>query len=248
MMPTRRRIPIVGWPGILAAACGTHRGDSPCVRTLFEGVKRYEATKRARYSERFAALANGQEPDAMFITCSDSRVVPSLVALADPGELFVVRNVANLVAPSGDVETGDTSAAAAVWYALEVLNIKELVVCGHSGCGGMKALLGPPPPSQVLRRWLAPAARAVETWRENGPLDPYLDDHDQLSQVATLQQIENLETHDCVRARVESGNLRLHAWWFDIPAARLLGYSHREERYVPILAALDTLESCAAAE
>jgi len=216
------------------------------VRSLLEGVKRYETTKRTRYSARFAALANGQEPIALFITCSDSRVVPSLVSLANPGELFVVRNIANIVPPSSTSEASDASVASAVWYALEVLKIKDVIVCGHSGCGGIKALLGDPPPFRPLERWLAPAARAVELWRERGPLDATFPDFDQVSQISTLQQLENLETHDHVHARVATGELRLHAWWFDIPTARLLAHSKQSGRYVPIMEAFSELEASAA--
>ncbi|MBX3224297.1 MAG: carbonic anhydrase [Labilithrix sp.] len=198
-------------------------------------MKRYEATKRRRYSSRFAALASGQEPLALFITCSDSRIVPSLLALSDPGQLFVVRNVANLVPPHvPDAEASDVSVSSAVWYALEVLKIREVIVCGHSGCGGVQALLSGNPPAP-LKRWLAPAASAVDAWRERGPLDPSYADNDQLSQVSTLTQVRNLETYDHVRARVEAGEVRLHAWWFDIPSARLLAYSKESNRYVPIL-------------
>ncbi|MBX3211437.1 MAG: carbonic anhydrase [Labilithrix sp.] len=207
------------------------------MRSLLEGVKRYETTKRARYSSRFAKLASGQEPLALFITCSDSRVVPSLIALSDPGELFVVRNVANLVPPHvAGVECPDTSVSSAVWYALEVLEIRDVVVCGHSGCGGIKALRAGAPPAP-LERWLAHGERSLEAWRAKGPLDASLTDDDQLSQVSALQQLANLETHDHVRARVESGVVRLHAWWFDIPSARLLAYSRAANRYVPILEA-----------
>ena len=212
----------------------------PGVRSLLEGVKRYETMKRPRYSSRFAALANGQEPLALFITCSDSRVVPSLISLADPGELFVVRNVANLVPPNvPNAENADASVASAVWYALEVLKIRDVVVCGHSGCGGVKALLAPPPPSVALQRWLAPAASAVDAWRKHGPLDASFADHDQLSQISTLVQLDNLKSHDHVRARVEAGDVRLHAWWFDIPTARLLAYSKAADRYVSIMEAND---------
>ena len=176
------------------------------MRSLLEGVKRYETTKRTRYSSRFAALANGQEPLALFITCSDSRVVPSLISLADPGELFVVRNVANLVPPnmaSGEGgESGDASVTAAVWYALEVLKIRDVVVCGHSGCGGVKALLGPPPPSAALRRWLAPAASAVDAWRKHGPLNPSFAEHDQLSQDLDAHPARQpRDARPCPRAR-----------------------------------------------
>ena len=207
------------------------------MRSLLDGVRRYETTKRTRYSERFAALANGQEPAALFITCSDSRVVPSLIALADPGQLFVVRNVANLVPaqPAPGVEPTDASVASAVWYAREVLEIRDVIVCGHSGCGGVKAMLAPPPPSPALRRWLEPGAQTVAKWKKEGPLDPDFEDFDQLSQLSTLQQLTNLQTHDHARARVQAGKVKLHAWWFDIPSGRLLAHSDKNGRYVPIL-------------
>lgn len=209
------------------------------MRSLIEGIKRYEKAQRPRLSATFAALANGQTPHALYIGCADSRVVPNLVASAEPGELFVVRNVANLVPPArAEGKVDDASVAAAVWYALEVLEIRDVIVCGHSGCGGVRALLAPPLPSETLRQWLTPAARAVELWRERGPLDSSFADDDQLSQISTLQQLENLKTHDHVRARVEAGDVRLHAFWFDISTGRLLAYSKGANRYVPVLEAL----------
>jgi carbonic anhydrase len=220
---------------------GTYREARRFVRSLVEGIKRYETAQRPRLSATFAALANGQKPEALFITCADARIVPNLVASAEPGELFVVRNVANLVPPANG-PTEDASVASAVWYALEVLNIRDVIVCGHSSCGGVQALLAPPPPSATLQRWLAPATRAVELWRERGPLDPSFADHDQLSQVSTLHQLDNLRTHEHVRARLDAGNVRLHAWWFDIPSGQLLAYSKAAGRYVPALEALEALD------
>ncbi|MBX3187478.1 MAG: carbonic anhydrase [Labilithrix sp.] len=206
------------------------------MKTLVEGLERYEQQTREKYRDRFAALADGQAPLAMLITCADSRLVPNLVASAEPGELFIVRNVANLVPAAredGD-EAEHCSVTAAVWYALEVLGVRNVVVCGHSGCGGMKAALAPePPPSPALRRWLALASGSVETWRTKGPLDSTLAEHDQLSQIATRQQVANLETHSFVRERVARGDVRLYAWWFDIGAGRMLAYSEKDGRYVP---------------
>ncbi|HVJ90529.1 MAG TPA: carbonic anhydrase [Labilithrix sp.] len=219
------------------------------MRSILDGVRRFETTERPRYQAKFAKLAHGQEPHALFITCADSRVVPNLVASADPGELFVVRNVANLVPPPADSESGgDSSVASAIWYALEVLNIRDVVVCGHSGCGGIRALLGPPPPSAALRRWLAPAAAALEIWRERGALDPSFAEDDQVSQISTLQQLSHLQSYEHVQARVASGDVRLHAWWFDIPSSRLLAYSNECGRYIPVMDALGIGPTAAAAE
>lgn len=215
------------------------------MRNLIEGVKRYESTKRAGYRSRFAALAQGQEPQALFITCADSRVVPSLIALSDPGDIFVVRNIANLVPAADDP---DASVAAAVYYALEVLQIRDVIVCGHSGCGGMKAALGGALHEPSLARWIAPVRRSVEALRAQGPLDATLPEHDQLSQLSALQQLDNLRSHAHVRARLETGDVRLHAWWFDISAGRLLAHSADAGRFVPAVDATELQYTASAAE
>ncbi|MDB4943572.1 MAG: uncharacterized protein JWP97_3106 [Labilithrix sp.] len=213
-----------------ARRAGTVPAVSPDVQALIDGVKRYETIQQPRYQRRFAALADGQEPLALMLTCADSRVVPSLIALSNPGELFVVRNVANLVPPHG---SDDASVSSSVYYALEALDVRDIIVCGHSGCGGIKALLDPDAPPHV-KRWLGPGQPAVERWRAQGPLDASLQDFDQLSQISTLVQREHLMTHDFVRSRAEKNELRLHAWWFDITSGgRLLGYSEQERRFVP---------------
>lgn len=216
------------------------------MKSLIERIEHYERHHRPHYSERFAALAEGQAPLALFLTCADSRVVPNLVASADPGELFVVRNVANLVPPAPAAEHdggGDASVSSAVWYALEVLGVRHVVVCGHSGCGGVKALLADePPPSPALRRWLEAAAPALQRWKKLGAVEPSLAPHDHLSQFSTRHQLDNLMTHRFVRDRVERGDLELHAWWFDIPAGRMLAHSDRHGGYVPAVEALAALE------
>lgn len=217
------------------------------VQSLLDGVKRYETIEQPRYQRRFAALADGQQPLALFIGCSDSRVVPSLIALSNPGELFVVRNVANLVAPYAPDGGGDQSVSSAVFYALDVLKVRDVIVCGHSGCGGMKALLAPSLPTQ-LESWLAPGRRALDLWRAKGPLDASLSEADQLSQVSTLLQLENLATHDVVRERLARNEVRLHAWWFDIASGgTLLGYSKEAGRFVKATTAIreDALEHAA---
>ncbi|MGQ0506227.1 MAG: carbonic anhydrase [Myxococcaceae bacterium] len=202
------------------------------MKSLIEGLEHYEKVKRDEYRERFAALADGQNPLALFLTCADSRVVPNLVVSAGPGDLFVVRNVANLVPPAD--YTGDASVGSAVWYATDVLGVKDIIVCGHSGCGGMKALMSStPPPSASLRRWLAPAAAALDLWRQEGPYDPAYEQVDQLSQICTRHQLDNLRSHSFVKEREDRGELRLHAWWFDIKVGRMLAFSPPHRRYLP---------------
>jgi carbonic anhydrase len=215
------------------------------MRNLIKGIEQYEQLTRPRMTERFAELAHGQSPHALFLTCSDSRVVPTLVASAGPGELFVVRNVANQVPPSTPdaVDVGhDSSVSSAVCYALEVLGVKDVVVCGHSGCGGMKALLsdGPRPPS--IQKWLGPAAELVAEWRAVEAADGALPPWDRLSQFVTRRQLDNLMTYSFVKERVLRGEVRLHSWWFDISEGVMLGWSEATGTYVPALEALSERE------
>jgi carbonic anhydrase len=211
------------------------------VKTLIDGVRRYETFHRPRYEDRFAELAAGQEPLALFIGCADSRVVPHLVASSEPGDLFVVRNVANLVPPRcADGHASDASVASAVWYATEVLKVRDVIVCGHSSCGGMQALLADSPP-EMLRRWLAPAQESLDVWTKYGPYDASFAPVDQLSQIHTRLQLDHLRTYEHVSTRARRGDLRLHAWWFDIAQGRLLAFDEEMDRYMPAVEALARL-------
>lgn len=207
------------------------------MKTLLEGVRRYETFQRPRHAPRFANLAKGQNPLALFIGCADSRIDPSLVAAAEPGDLFVVRNVANLVSPR------DASVSSAVWYATEVLKVRDIIVCGHSSCGGMHAALGNAPPA--LQEWLAPAEVSVDVWTKYGPYDATYAPVDQLSQINARLQLDHLREFDHVRARLRRGDIRLHAWWFDIAEGQLMAFDEEEGRYVPAVEALARLASVA---
>ncbi len=161
-----------------------------------------------------------------------------MILSAGPGDVFVVRNIANLVPPHGHDEA--TSVAAAVWYATTVLQVTDIMVCGHSNCGGMKALLEmEKAPDVHLGRWLAIAKDARNAWLEGNVFDPTLPSVDQLSQTCTLHQLTNLRTHPSVAARVAEGKLNLHACWFDVADGSVRLYSEREGRYVPALPELE---------
>jgi carbonic anhydrase len=124
------------------------------------GIVEFREKQLPRYAEHFRELADGQSPNTLFITCADSRVAPNLLASTDPGELFTMRNVGNLVPPAtaDGLSTGDLSEASAIEYAVQVLKVANIVVCGHSGCGAMKALLAPGPRDDTpnLTAWLPP--------------------------------------------------------------------------------------------
>lgn len=172
---------------------------------LAEGVRRFRTEAHPRHAELFAQLAGGQDPDVLFITCSDSRVDPSLITQTDPGSLFVCRNAGNIVPAWSDRPDG---MAASVEYAVSVLDVAHAVVCGHSGCGAMRALLEPPP---------SEAVPAVHRWLREAGITP--NDEEAVDDVIARNartQLDHLRTHPAVDTAVASGRLQLHAWVYDI--------------------------------
>ena len=198
------------------------------MRKLIEGIVDFRERMLPQYAQRFQELALIQKPDALFITCSDSRVVPDLLASTDPGDLFTMRNVGNLVPPAtaDGVSIGDLSEASAIEYAVLVLKVANIVVCGHAECGAMKAVLAnnPQPDAPNLSRWLHHAHAAAFRLEHEGALDAKLKPHDQLSQLNVLVQLEHLMSYPIVRDKVLAGTLRLSAWWFDVATGTMFAY------------------------
>lgn len=205
------------------------------MRKLIMGIVDFRERLLPQYAQRFHDLAQGQAPDTLFITCSDSRVVPDLLASTDPGELFVMRNVGNLVPPATveGASTGDLSEASAIEYAVLMLKVRSIVVCGHSECGAMKAALArkPTPSTPNLAKWLHHSASAVFRLDQEGPLDPRLTPCDQLAQLNVLVQLEHLASYPIVRERIADGSLHLSGWWFDIAKGAMFVYQREVRRF-----------------
>lgn len=160
--------------------------------------------------EEFAPLAHGQSPQVLFITCSDSRVVPALITGARPGQLFELRTAGNIVPP---YTTGHpTSEAATIEYAVSVLGVQDVVVCGHSHCGAVGALVRGDDLDAVpaVRDWLAHAA---EDPKAADPQDPAVAE---AVQNHVLAQVLRLRSYPCVERRLTEGRLRLHAWFYEV--------------------------------
>lgn len=211
------------------------------MRKLIQGIVDFRERLAPSYSETFARLSLGQKPDVLFIGCSDSRVVPNLFASTQPGDLFVIRNVGNMVAPceAHGVNMFDRSEAAAIEYAVEVLNVTDIVICGHSECGATIALLDQNRRlSPNLKSWLRHGLPSVFRFRSGETLDPALSQHNQLSQLNVLQQLEHMRSYPIVQNAVKEGRLRLHAWWFNISKAEVEAYDSETNRFIPIDRAL----------
>lgn len=208
------------------------------MQKLLRGIVEFRETQLPAYRERFAHLATGQKPDSLFIACSDSRVVPNLFASTDPGQLFVMRNVGNLMpeASGSGHSIADESEAAAIEFSLGALGVGDIVVCGHSNCGAMKAALtGEIPPGMPnLTAWLRHAAPAVQRLAEKGPFDPALPRADQLSQWNVLVQLENIRTYPMVADRLAKGLLRLTALWFDVATGVVHAFDEETGKYKEI--------------
>ncbi len=201
---------------------------------LVAGIVKFQESLTPEARARFGRLALGQKPDSLMIACGDSRVVPNLFASTDPGDLFVIRNVGNIVPPPGASHVGGVSAA--IEYALGALEVRNVIVCGHSRCGAMEALLRGRSrvSSPALRWWLGHAEDALLRLRGGPPVDPTLPEADRLSQVNVLVGIERIRAHPLAARPLAERRLGLHAWWFDIAAAEVLAHSPAAGRFVPV--------------
>jgi carbonic anhydrase len=208
------------------------------MKKLINGIVEFRRKIQPGYREKFAQLALGQAPDTLFIACSDSRVVPNTFASADPGDLFVIRNVGNLIAPAGvnGMSNSDESEGAAIEFALAQLQVTDIIVCGHSECGAMQAVLkGRASVGPVhLKAWLRHGEDALRRLEQGPGLEPSLPRHNQLSQFNVLAQIEHLKTYPMVREKLAAGRLRLHGWWFELKHADVYAYEEAQGRFVLI--------------
>ncbi|MBX9421356.1 carbonic anhydrase [Streptomyces lateritius] len=160
--------------------------------------------------EEFARLAEGQSPEVLFITCADSRVVPALITGARPGQLFELRTAGNIVPPyASGTPTGE---AATIEYAIEVLGVEHIVVCGHSHCGAVGAVVRGDDLDAVpaVRDWLAHAAEEPKC---ADPADPTVSE---AVQHHVLTQLLRLRSYPCVGTRLASGRLSLHGWYYEV--------------------------------
>ncbi|MER5257498.1 MULTISPECIES: SulP family inorganic anion transporter [unclassified Streptomyces] len=206
------------------------QGESrPSGHQLASGISAFQRNTAPHVRGELARLAReGQQPSQLFLTCADSRLVTSMITSSGPGDLFVVRNVGNLV-PLPGAESGDDSVAAAIEYAVDVLKVRSITVCGHSGCGAMQALLTTPPggAQTPLKRWLRHgmpslermAAHQKEGWARLAGRAP-ADAVEQLCLTNVVQQLEHLRGHEAVARRMAEGALELHGMYFHVGEAQ----------------------------
>lgn len=200
------------------------------MKKLIEGFKKFQRDVFKTKRDLFTSLARGQQPRALFITCSDSRVDPCLVTQTEPGELFILRNAGNLV-PSYGTTIGSTIAT--IEYAVGVLNVKNIIVCGHTDCGVVKAILEPEQVGDLpaVKAWLLQAEATRRVVREN-----YSHLTGDALYVATTQenvriQLEHLQTHPLVAARLRNKSLELHGWVYSIETGDVWTYDFAQDTF-----------------
>ena len=202
------------------------------MKKLVKGVAEFRKTITKESKELFAKLALGQKPDALFITCSDSRVAVNVFASTDPGDVFVLRNIGNLVPASSSLDQ-DQSAQAALEFSLFNLPVVDIVVCGHSECGAIKAIVDRVhfPSSPHLNHWLVHGRNAIEKAKRLFKDPTSLSLVNQVSQANVLLQLEHIASYPFVQKRVQEKSLRLHGWWFDIANADVYCYDTDEKKF-----------------
>jgi carbonic anhydrase len=204
---------------------------------FIDGVLRFQRDVFPNEKALYRELSIAQAPQTLFIGCADSRVVPELLTQQGPGGLFVVRNAGNIIPPYGPDPGGVT---ASIEYGVSVLGVPDIVVCGHSGCGAMTALVNGVEKLESLpsvARWLHYADGAMGVLH-NG--QDFADDAARLNAVVhenVLTQLDNLVTHPVVRKAIDAGQIRLHGWVFDIGTGGVETYDAQVKQFVPLSSA-----------
>ena len=217
------------------------------MQRILNGVRRFQRDVFPRERPLFRRLASGQNPEALFLTCADSRIVPDLITQTGPGDLFICRNAGNIAPPYGEAAGG---VSATIEYAVVGLRVRDIVVCGHSHCGAMMAILRPEQlrsmPSVSAWLWHADRARLIVEEHHADLSDE--EKIEMLTQQNVLGQIDHLRTYPSVASRMLKGELRLHGWVYHIETGVVKAYDPSTGSFSPIANAEPPLEEIASGE
>lgn len=210
------------------------------MKELFEGAIKFQEEDFVEYQELYESLKKRQNPHTLFISCADSRVVPNIITNSDPGDLFVVRNIGNIIPPyteSNTMRSGYLATTSAIEYALTILNVQNIIVCGHSNCGACSAIFEPPESlknAPYVQKWLKllepakqkvlaqnPSSRAKKIWLTE--------------QINVELQLENLMTYPFVEEKFDRGELSVYGWYYIIETGEILNYNMIKREFKPIV-------------
>jgi carbonic anhydrase len=224
-------------PGVFAASL-ILAGRRGAMEKLISGIHRFRTQYWSDNRELFQRLATqGQSPDALFITCCDSRVDPTVFTQRQPGDLFIYRNIGNFVPPYLDGRLDGTGVGAAIEYAVDHLHVRDIIVCGHSDCGAMNALYKDREvfaESPHITDWLKHGDGTLAVMADNYPGKSREERLAITSEENVLVQMENLRTYPVVQRAAREGRLFVHAWFFEIGTAEVYAYNPEKGQYEPI--------------
>jgi carbonic anhydrase len=213
---------------------GSSAGKDIIMHRLIPGIREFRENVFPSRRARFEELASGQQPSTLFITCSDSRVVPEMITQTEPGELFVLRKAGNLVPPDEAARSGE---AATIEYAVQVLKVEDVIVCGHSHCGAIAGLLRPTliEGLPAVEKWLEHAEQAC---REIADQNLMTNDNDDLLTSAikanVVVQLNHLRTYAAVSQAEQRGELRLHGCFYRFETGEVTVFDDPRRKFVPI--------------
>jgi len=205
---------------------------------LIKGNKEFRNSKKfiKLESELEDLVKNGQKPEVLFIGCSDSRVTPDLMLNSKPGDMFILRNVGNFVPPYKHDEDYHGSAAA-IEYAVAVLKVKHIIVCGHSHCGACKSLYEDIPDTKSLihvKTWLKLGAKAKERTLKNKKFNTQEEMFRATERNSIRYQLDNLLTYPDVKRLLQEGGIKVHGWYYDIKTAKIDYYDKSDDKFKPL--------------
>lgn len=200
------------------------------MQKLIQGIHQFKRESFVPLQGLFEQLAKGQQPETLFITCSDSRIDPTLLTKAKPGDLFILRNAGNIIPPHGAANGGE---AATIEFAVTALGVKDIIVCGHSHCGAMKGLLDPEQVKSLpaVASWLSHAEKTQRIMQDNYS---HLEGDHLLSATIeenVLVQLENLRTLPSIGSRLVRGDLHLHGWVYKIETGEVFAYDVEKAQF-----------------
>ncbi|MBU1668547.1 carbonic anhydrase [bacterium] len=208
------------------------------IKEIIKGYSNFQSVKFKKNEERYKNLVDeGQNPKALFIGCSDSRVVPDLITGSNPGDLFIARNIGNFVAPFNPKQDYHATASA-IEYAVSVLEVSDIIICGHSQCGAIAALykeIKPTDENIHTIKWLELGGNAKKTALLAYRGKPQEEILRYTEKVSIIFQLENLLTYPAVKRRVDKGELFLHGWYYDIKEGTIEYYNDESYEFKKLI-------------
>jgi carbonic anhydrase len=216
-----------------SAGASTTESADVALQHIVDGFKHFRHDVFPQQEELFKKLATAQHPKAMFITCADSRIVPELITQSSPGDLFVTRNVGNVVPPYGPMNGGVSTA---IEYAVLALGVQHIIICGHSDCGAMRAVLNPDTLEKMptVKAWLRHAEVAKTVVQDNCSCTGEHETMHVLTEENVIAQLRHLQTHPSVASKIAAGQLFIHGWVYDIETSEIRAYDAEQGTFLAL--------------